>query len=302
MITIKLLSAIVALELITFSAHAASSFNVPGTSSLWLAGMPNGSAGNCIDTAPAESPREAVGIQVGSGAVFTFSASGGAFNYPSGGLLGPQGDTNNIYTVSSINGIGTITAPTIALLGVFLDDNIPSGFSPPPEVWYSTEEARDFLTLQPALRQPFFIGDGLTSGGVTQQFVAPVGATRLFLGVLDNCCYDNSGSFNVTVTNVSPFFPYTATATAMITNGFVVEATISAPGGGYTNTPHVRFIGGGGSGAQAAAVVSNGVVIAVNMLNAGCGYTNTPLVVIEPPFIPNPALGIAPMSFLAFQT
>jgi len=35
--------------------------------------------------------------------------------------------------------------------------------------------------------------------------------------------------------------------------------------------------------------------------SAGIGYTSAPVVVIEPPFIPNPVLGIAPMSFLSFS-
>jgi hypothetical protein len=48
-------------------------------------------------------------------------------------------------------------------------------------------------------------------------------------------------------------------------------------------------------------VVSNGVITAITMLNAGYGYTSAPLVVIDPPFIPNPVLGIAPMSFLTFS-
>ena len=95
--------------------------------------------------------------------------------------------------------------------------------------------------------------------------------------------------------------PRTATATATVVNGFVVGATITDGGYGYTNTPIVKIIGGGGSGAQAVAVVSNGVVIAVNVLDAGSGYTSTSLVVIDPPFIPNPVLDIAPMSFLVFS-
>jgi Concanavalin A-like lectin/glucanases superfamily/Immunoglobulin domain len=95
--------------------------------------------------------------------------------------------------------------------------------------------------------------------------------------------------------------PHTATANAVLSYGFVVAANITNGGYGYTNTPLVRFIGGGGSGAQAVAVVSNGVVVAVNVLDAGYGYTNAPVVVIEPPFIPNPVLGIAPMSFLSFS-
>jgi hypothetical protein len=95
--------------------------------------------------------------------------------------------------------------------------------------------------------------------------------------------------------------PRVATASAVLAYDFVVYANMTDGGYGYTNTPTVRIIGGGGSGAQAVAVVSNGVVIAVNVLDAGYGYTNTPLVVIDPPFIPNPVLGIAPMSFLAFS-
>jgi hypothetical protein len=95
--------------------------------------------------------------------------------------------------------------------------------------------------------------------------------------------------------------PRVATASAVLAYDFVVYANMTDGGYGYTNTPTVRIIGGGGSGAQAVAVVSNGVVIAVNVLDAGYGYTNTPLVVIAPPFIPNPVLGIAPMSFLAFS-
>jgi hypothetical protein len=94
--------------------------------------------------------------------------------------------------------------------------------------------------------------------------------------------------------------PRPATATATIVNGFVVGAIITDGGWGYTNTPVVRIIGGGGSGAQAVAVVSNGVVIAVNILNPGNGYTNTPVIVIEPPFIPQPTMGIAAMSLLSF--
>jgi len=91
-----------------------------------------------------------------------------------------------------------------------------------------------------------------------------------------------------------------ATATASVVDGFVVSATITDGGYGYTNTPTVRIIGGGGSGAEAVAVVTNGAVTAVNVLDAGSGYTNTPVVVIAPPFIPQPTMGIAAMSLLSF--
>ena len=111
----------------------------------------------------------------------------------------------------------------------------------------------------------------------------------------------NAGSAGKCVPPAICIPPRVATASAVLAYDFVVYANMTDGGYGYTNTPTVRIIGGGGSGAQAVAVVSNGVVIAVNVLNAGYGYTNTQLVVIDPPFIPNPVLGIAPMSFLVFS-
>jgi hypothetical protein len=92
-----------------------------------------------------------------------------------------------------------------------------------------------------------------------------------------------------------------AIGTATITGSFVTGVNITNGGRGYTNTPLVRFIGGGGSGAGAFAVVSNGVVTSITVTNAGFGYTNAPVVVIDPPLITNPVLGIAPMSFLTFS-
>jgi hypothetical protein len=94
-----------------------------------------------------------------------------------------------------------------------------------------------------------------------------------------------------------PCIPHTASATATVTSDVVVGATILDGGCGYTNSPGVRIIGGGGSGAQAVAVVTNGVVIGVNVLDAGSGYTNTPVIVIEPPFIPRPTMGITALFF-----
>jgi len=95
--------------------------------------------------------------------------------------------------------------------------------------------------------------------------------------------------------------PHDAAGLATLAYDFVVNVSLTDGGFGYTNTPLVRLIGGGGSGAGAYAVVSNGVVTSITVTNAGFGYTNVPLVVIEPPFIPNPVLSIAPMSFLTFS-
>jgi hypothetical protein len=92
-----------------------------------------------------------------------------------------------------------------------------------------------------------------------------------------------------------------ATAQAVVMNGFLIDASVTDGGYSYTNKPTVRIFGGGGSGAQAQAVVSNGVVTAVRILSAGSGYTSQPVIVIAPPFIEQPVMGIAAMSLLSFN-
>lgn len=130
---------------------------------------------------------------------------------------------------------------------------------------------------------------------------------------LNNVTTANAGYYQVVVT--SPYGSVTshlasltvnvpartATGVAILDYGFLVHVIVTDGGYGYTNSPTVLFVGGGGSGAQAVAVVSNGVVTAVNVIDAGYGYTNAPLVIIEPPLIPNPILSIVPISFLSFS-
>jgi hypothetical protein len=77
-----------------------------------------------------------------------------------------------------------------------------------------------------------------------------------------------------------PCTPYPATATATVTNGFVVAATVTDGGCGYTNAPEVLIQGGGGTGATATAVVSNGMVAGLTITDAGNGYTSTPTIYI----------------------
>jgi Concanavalin A-like lectin/glucanases superfamily len=95
--------------------------------------------------------------------------------------------------------------------------------------------------------------------------------------------------------------PHAATGIATRASAFVIGVMVTDSGCGYTNTPLVRLIGGGGSGAQAVALVSNELVVAVNIINAGNGYTNVPLVVIDPPFISKAILNISPISVLTFS-
>ena len=50
------------------------------------------------------------------------------------------------------------------------------------------------------LKQTFYVGDGLTSGGVQQGRIVPAGATRLYLGTMDGYEWsNNSGAFTARV-------------------------------------------------------------------------------------------------------
>ena len=131
-------------------------------------------------------------------------------------------------------------------------------------------------------------------------FVVPINqrVTNIVLAVEDIASASEIYIDDLRVMSPGPI----ATATTTPTNGYISIVTVTYGGYGYTNTPSVRFIGGGGSGAQAVAVVSNGMVTAVNVLNPGSGYTSAPVVVIAPPFIPKPVLSIAPMSYLSFSS
>lgn len=113
----------------------------------------------------------------------------------------------------------------------------------------------------------------------------------------------NSGNNTLSIwLNTTPPRSPNATGTAIVAFGFVVSVNVDNGGYGYTNTPMVRLIGAGGSGAGAVAVVSNGVVIGITITNNGSGYpSNATVVVIDPPYVTNPVLNIAPMSFLSFS-
>lgn len=129
-----------------------------------------------------------------AGQVVTFPQIVGVLNTATD-LHGPDGrhTAGRSCDLTSVGGIsGYLNGNnTPALLGVFLAATQPG--SAPARLDFSTSAlGEDFVTLAPQLGQVFFIGDGATSGGITQQFTIPAGATRLYFGVPDG----NSGPSN----------------------------------------------------------------------------------------------------------
>ena len=81
----------------------------------------------------------------------------------------------------------------------------------------------------------------------------------------------------------SLFSPPAATAWPIISNGFVIGATVTGGGSGYTEAPSVSLSDVKGSGAEAYAQVSNGSVLKIIVTNAGSGYTPNTVIIISPP-------------------
>jgi hypothetical protein len=186
------------------SASAGTFVTVPGTSNTWLAGMPDGStAGNGQDFAPTNSPVLAP-VSVTGGDVFTFDATGSVLNGDGPLTLGPDGDLGAYQAriPGPENGIADMFGPINSLIGVFLSDEQPDGSPTPNGLDFSAEGlGLNFSSLSPLLKQPFFIGDGQTDDTrVVQEFIAPAGATRLFLGTMDGFgWFNNIGEFQVRI-------------------------------------------------------------------------------------------------------
>jgi hypothetical protein len=200
--------------------------NVPATANPFLSGMPAGSVASEINPAnspdyagtadnPMQSPI-AVGMTVNTGDSLSFnSITGTARHDPNLTDYEPDGETdqvghNNITTnyytsfgpeFYNENGIADMNCPINALVGVFLDDNAPNSTPAPSQnLDFSTDASRNFSSLHPQLKQLFFIGDGLQDDGTPQTFVAPKGATRLFLATWDFYQWNNNlGERNVQI-------------------------------------------------------------------------------------------------------
>jgi hypothetical protein len=182
---------------------------VQATANPFLAGMPKGSvaslnnphdspdyAGDAKN--PRQSPFPVKGMPLVAGAALTFdSIAGTARHDPSLPYFSPDGELSDIgrNTNGSENGISDLTAPINALVGVFLTDEQPNRSAAPKALDFRSPTSREFSTLQPQLKQLFFIGDGKTKDGRPQEFIVPEGATRLYLATWDFYEWNNNAGW-----------------------------------------------------------------------------------------------------------
>ncbi|HMW47430.1 MAG TPA: hypothetical protein PK011_10105 [Marinagarivorans sp.] len=173
----------------------ALTLTVPGTANPWLAGMPDGATAS-QDSAPAQAPIMIDLSQLGAGNFLTFTALGATDN--GGGLtFGPDGDDSGWvieHAYGAENGIASSSLPFLSLTGVFLDDSQPDASATPTPLDYNSLTT-SFTSFAAQLKQPFFIGDGLSGNGTgaIQHFLIPTHATRLYLGTADGYGWNNNG-------------------------------------------------------------------------------------------------------------
>lgn len=181
--------------------------SVQASGSPWLAGMPSGSTvpatgGNPTPAkAPANSPSQITDLPIVPGSHLYFRNTSGSTSYDGAGTFGPDGNTDWMVQQDPVNGINSTKAPLNALVGIFLDDHTPSSTGMNATLDFSTSSSRNFTTLSPKLKQVFFIGDGVTDSGQLQDFVVPSGATRFYLGIMDEkgWWWDNTGTLSTTM-------------------------------------------------------------------------------------------------------
>jgi hypothetical protein len=148
------------------------------------------------------------------------------YNGYGGTIYGPDGNELDGSDLESLAGISGYRGPQGPLAGVFLDNNVPSSGPAPATLDFGPGGlGRDFATLSPLLGQVFYIGNGVTSSDIFQEFVAPGGATRLFLGIPDGFGFvghpgaydDNDGAYRVIVgVNQTPSVPDSGSALALL--------------------------------------------------------------------------------------
>lgn len=149
-----------------------------------------------------------IALDAGTGRSISFQASGLA---GWGGALNNGPDGGGFSASTHIPALGPISGydgPLSGfLVGVFIGAGDLSGLPAPGSFGYASAADYGLASYAPALRQVFFIGDGLTGtgSGTTQVFQIPDGASALVLGIADAFGFngaagyynDNVGAFDV---------------------------------------------------------------------------------------------------------
>jgi hypothetical protein len=188
------------------SAAEVRTVSVPGTANIFAAGRAS------VPLLPGGGGTLPPSVAVAAGTIVTMSATG-SVGCGGGAEAGPDGSTGGgTVSIQSDFGIAGAdipggTACGLSLVGVFTAGTISA--TAPARLGFVTGDGTAFPSLAPELQQAFFVGDGRTGtgSGTVQQFIAPAGATALWVGFQDGQHYqatpgyyaDNTGGVTVTI-------------------------------------------------------------------------------------------------------
>jgi len=201
----------------TYTSPIDTNYDIPATANPWLAGMPANTIANRVN--PHSNPDWSAGtpgkasaspvtvtVPLVPGQELNFGSIAGYsnndVNYDPNVNYSPDGNfgwiVNNRYATGGSggteNGLGDLRCPINAVVGIFLGDEQPDASAAPTNTLvYADAASRDFATVRPILKQPFFIGDGLRNDGRTiQHFIIPAGATRFYIAQMDEYEWNNN--------------------------------------------------------------------------------------------------------------
>lgn len=204
----SLLLFLLACSMVPISANAATTIIVAGTSNIFGAGLTapptipdtqwnrDHSDQSGAGTGPASfsfAPDPYLVLHFDSitgGVGYNATAGTSAGDGFSGQMYGTSLVSTNISSTAGLSGL-TKTNRVLFLVGVFLSPTAPTTTA----ASLNFDGADDQLNFRPAIGQTFFIGNGLTTGGIAQNFYVPQGATRLYLGFADGWLFDGSPSW-----------------------------------------------------------------------------------------------------------
>ncbi len=186
----------------------AKPYQVPASSNIWLAGVPDGTSltyiiprdqllpYTTIDRAPAQSPVLVADASQGCllpGYGLTFSVSG-QISHGGDAISDANGLTseNTRHRNGGVLGKSDLTAPINSLVAVFVGDGDVSAQAVPQPMDFSSDASRNQARIAPALGQVFFIGTGVIATGESRVVLVPDGATRLYFGVMDAYEWNNN--------------------------------------------------------------------------------------------------------------
>lgn len=126
-----------------------------------------------------------------------------------------------------------------------------------------------------------------------------VGIATLISGIVDYCDSSKTNYRIQGIELVNSGYGYTTTpmvtliggggngaeAVATIGDGLVGIITVTDGGSGYSIPPLVTIVGVASTAASAVATISNGSVTSIRLTNSGFGYTTTPTITISDPYM-----------------